>query len=107
MSGFATIDGRRSPSAVESVNILMREHLNTEEKKRQAIAVNKIELVRLKSGLEELRGAVQAMAEEFDQRLNILERLVLPPPPPGRPGTPSGGKRRRRRKRTRKKRRKN
>ena len=104
MSGFATIEGRRSP-AQESVNILMRKHLNTEEKRRQAIAVNKLEIERLKSGFQDLRSAVQAMAEEFDQRLNILERLVLPPPPPARPGTPSGGKKRRKRKRTRKKRR--
>ncbi len=107
MSGFATIEGRRSP-AQESVKILMKDHLNTEEKRKQAMAVNKVEIERLKSGLQDLRSAVQGMAEDFDQRLNLLERLVLPPPP-GRLGrlSPSGGKKRRKRKRTRKKKRKN
>jgi hypothetical protein len=105
MSGFASIDnnGRRSP-AQETVNILVRDHLNTEEKRKKAIAVNKLEIERLKSGMRDLRTVVQEMAEDFDQRLNILERLVLPPP--GR-ASPSGGKRRRKRKRTRKKKRRN
>ena len=104
MSGFATMaSGRRSP-AEQSVNILVSEHLNTEEKRKQAIAVNKLEIERLKSGLQELRSAVQGMAEDFDQRLNMLERLVLPAV---RPGTPSGGKKRRKRKRTRRKKKRN
>lgn len=111
MSGFATINsGRRSP-AEQSVNILVSEHLNTEEKRKQAIAVNKLEIERLKSGLQELRSAVQDMAVDFDQRLNMLERVIFLNFQQGRDGegrqSPSGGKKRRKRKRTRKKKRRN
>ena len=111
MSGFATIEGRRSP-AEQSVNILVSEHLNTEEKRKQAIAVNKLEIERLKSGMQELRSAVQDMAEDFDQRLNMLERVIFLNSQQGRDGhgrqSPSGGgKRKKKKKRTRRKKKRN
>tara|TARA_B100000902_G_scaffold188295_1_gene180231 strand:+ start:421 stop:792 length:372 start_codon:yes stop_codon:yes gene_type:complete len=123
MSGFATIEGRRSPAPPQSVNILVRDHLNTEEKKLKAIAVNKIDIERLygrseqaSDRLNELQGAMRSMAHEFDQRISNLENLVLPPPPHpvhnpsirhGRQSPEGGGKRKKKKRRTRKKKRRN
>ena len=116
MSGFATIEGRRSPAPEQSVNILVRDHLNTEEKILKAIAVNKIDIERLygrseqaANRLNELQTVMREMANDYEQRISNLERLVLAPQQvrDGRQSPEGGGKRRKKKKRTRKKKRRN
>ena len=113
MSGFATIEGRRSPAPEQSVNILVRDHLNTEEKILKAIAVNKIDIERLYGRSEQasdrlnaLQTVMREMANEYEQRISELERLVLAPQH-GRQSPEGGGKRKKKKKRTRKKKRRN
>ena len=120
MSGFATIEGRRSPAPSQSVNILVRDYLNTEKKLKEAIAVNKIDIERLygrseqaSDRLNELQTVMREMANEYEQRISNLEHLVLPLPPPpqqgrdGRASPEGGGKRKKKKRRTRKKKRRN
>lgn len=116
MSGFATIEGRRSPAPEQSVNILVRDHLNTEEKKLNAIAVNRIHIERLYGRSEQasdrlnaLQTVMREMANEYEQRISELERLVLAPQQGrhGRQSPEGGGKRKKKKKRTRKKKRRN
>lgn len=117
MSGFATIEGRRSPAPPQSVNILVRDYLNTEKKLKEAIAVNKIDIERLYGRSEQasdrlnaLQTVMREMANEYEQRISELERLVLAPQQvrDGSQSPEGGGKKKKKsRKRTRKKKRRN
>jgi len=102
MSGFATIDGRISPTVEDGVKVLIEQHLDTKYKTKKAIAMNKIEIETIKSrqrqlweNVEELRGVMRGIHEANNARIVG---------PDGR-NSPSGGKRKKKkRKRTRKKR---